>query len=414
MTDNRAAVSSVIEKVSFVSKVSTVLKATSDDEGTVPGHLYVEVSNITLESDGYCESMLEFLVDRLNKKSCHVKLKVMKLMKHILTHGNPRFKLGLMKCSQGITEAKKYNGPPDPLHGNIPYLAVRKTAKELLEMLFDTEDLPSSQSPFKASSGYGPQGGIKSKMEGFGNTPSPQKVGMGKSLLQNLSEFAQHLTEDPESSQRNVLSTLDNPGSYKPPVSLNFISSTDSSLGGQLIRPTKEVAHIPGKAGGGWEDDDVDDNVDDSLSSDKHSGSNTDVNSRLESVNIEDWSAEENLVKSTVSCSDKHLLTNAQISEFLKSCQSCNCDKVLELLSQSLQETDGLLLMRALLLVENFLRTDIFSIDEIAAACGKHLSTISERSCSPETSKAKKILSILEKLQSFQLKHDTLPHPVSP
>lgn len=23
----------------------------------------------------------------------------------------------------------EYNGPPDPLHGNIPYLAVRKTAK---------------------------------------------------------------------------------------------------------------------------------------------------------------------------------------------------------------------------------------------------------------------------------------------
>jgi hypothetical protein len=43
-----------------------------------------------------------------------------------------------------------------------------------------------------------------------------------------------------------------------------------------------EVAHIPGKAGGGWEDDDddIDDDVDESLSSDKHSGSNTDVNSR--------------------------------------------------------------------------------------------------------------------------------------
>lgn len=27
-------------------------------------------------------------------------------MKHILLHGNPQFRLGLLKCSQGITEAK--------------------------------------------------------------------------------------------------------------------------------------------------------------------------------------------------------------------------------------------------------------------------------------------------------------------
>jgi hypothetical protein len=67
--------------------------------------------------------------------------------------------------------------------------------------------------------------------------------------------------------------------------------------------------------------------------------------SRLENFNVEDWSAEENLVKSTVARGDKRLLTNAQILEFLKSCQSCNCDKVLELLSQSLQETDAHLLM---------------------------------------------------------------------
>lgn len=32
--------------------------------------------DITLESDGYSDSMLEYLVDRLNKKSCHVKIKV--------------------------------------------------------------------------------------------------------------------------------------------------------------------------------------------------------------------------------------------------------------------------------------------------------------------------------------------------
>lgn len=66
---------------------------------------------------------------------------------------------------------------------------------------------------------------------------------------------------------------------------------------------------------------------------------------RLDSSSYEDWSTEENLVKSTVDTGNNHLLTNSQITEFIKSCQACNCDKVLELLCQSLQSTDGPLLI---------------------------------------------------------------------
>ena len=33
-------------------------------------------TEIVFESEGYCDSTLEFLVDRLNKQSCHVKFKV--------------------------------------------------------------------------------------------------------------------------------------------------------------------------------------------------------------------------------------------------------------------------------------------------------------------------------------------------
>lgn len=66
---------------------------------------------------------------------------------------------------------------------------------------------------------------------------------------------------------------------------------------------------------------------------------------RLDSSSYEDWSTEENLVKSTVDTGNDRLLTKSQITEFIKSCQACNCDKVLELLCQSLQSTDGPLLM---------------------------------------------------------------------
>lgn len=43
-----------------------------------------------------------------------------------------------------------------------------------------------------------------------------------------------------------------------------------------------EVVRIPGKAGGGWDDDEdnTDDNVEDSMASEQHNSSNTDTRSR--------------------------------------------------------------------------------------------------------------------------------------
>lgn len=149
---------------------------------------------------------------------------------------------------------------------------------------------------------------------------------------------------------------------------------------------------------------------------------------RLDSSSYEDWSTEENLVKSTVDTGNDRLLTNSQITEFIKSCQACNCDKVLELLCQSLQSTDGPLLMvgtskndrdtqnqrnnmlflhvvlylqRALLLVEYLLRTDIYGINQISEACGKYLLNISEGKASPQTSKAKKVNKNQDRIFSY-------------
>ena len=54
-------------------------------------------------------------------------------------------------------------------------------------------------------------------------------VGIGKSLLQNISDFAQQLTEDTQNPQTAVLSALEAPGSYKPPVDLTYCPPTDST-----------------------------------------------------------------------------------------------------------------------------------------------------------------------------------------
>lgn len=80
---------------------------------------------------------------------------------------------------------------------------------------------------------------------------------------------------------------------------------------------------------------------------------------RLDSSSYEDWSIEENLVKLIVDIGNDRLLINFQIIEFIKFCQVCNCDKVLELLCQSLQSIDGFLLMVGIL------KNEIYRIKEI-------------------------------------------------
>lgn len=57
-----------------------------------------------------------------------------------------------------------------------------------------------------------------------------------------------------------------------------------------------------------------------------------------------------------------------------------------------------LYLQRALLLVEYFLRTDIYGINQISEACGKYLLNLSEGKTSPQTSKAKKVNKNLDKI----------------
>lgn len=60
-----------------------------------------------------------------------------------------------------------------------------------------------------------------------------------------------------------------------------------------------------------------------------------------------------------------------------------------------------LYLQRALLLVEYFLRTDIYGINQISEACGKYLLNISEGKASPQTSKAKKVNKDLDRILSY-------------
>ncbi len=70
------------------------------------GSIFLDrIAELTLESGGYCQALIDYFVDRLEKRSCHVKLKVLKIMKFIVENGHPDFRQGLRRQSRGIKAA---------------------------------------------------------------------------------------------------------------------------------------------------------------------------------------------------------------------------------------------------------------------------------------------------------------------
>lgn len=389
------------------------MKATSDDDKPVPGFLYQEINKITHESAENCESCLEFLVDRLNRDTCHVKLKTLKVMKYIVEHGHPNFKLGLIKNSKGIKEATKFSGPPDPLHGNTPYVMVRKNAQSLSEVLFNTETTMTDETQLQTTPprmvGLGPktstpQGPERTRMEGFGNTPTSQNKSFGENIKEGLFKMAEKLGETTHDHQRELLSTIETSGSYRPPAMTASYTPTDipkpESYTSQQTVKSKTVSppkHVPGKAGGGWDDDDLEEVQGHTRSSDSGSAGLAD---RLESATLEDCQAEDNLVTGYINSTASPLLKRSQLKAFVKDCSGLNCDKIVEILSNKLGTSEDHSVMRCLLLLETLISSDLVNLEALTSVCRENLVKVYYSQQSPAQSKARKLVRILEKLTS--------------
>ncbi|XP_057310792.1 uncharacterized protein LOC130648730 isoform X4 [Hydractinia symbiolongicarpus] len=152
----------LMSTVAFAKNVPTLMKATSDSVSPTPGYLYTEITKITFESLDFCDHLVNFLVERLKKKSLHVKLKVLMVMRNVLEKGNGEFASGLRKQASGVRECKGISGPSDPLHGDVYYVNIRNAAAEVLDILFDLDRSNAGNQSQKIQTGPG-------KMEGFGN-----------------------------------------------------------------------------------------------------------------------------------------------------------------------------------------------------------------------------------------------------
>ncbi|KAM6403308.1 AP-4 complex accessory subunit tepsin [Rhynochetos jubatus] len=412
------------DRLSFLSRLPVLLRATADDDTPCPGYLFEEIAKISHESPGSSQCLLEHLLSRLQSSSCHVKLKVLKILRHASAQGSPQFVLQLKRNACFIREAAAFSAPPDPLHGNSLNQKVRAAAQDLASVLFSDTPLPQPATlPARPlpPAGMGSSPGPCGSLQGFGfsgeKSGSASTGGALLSTIQRAAEaVAQAVLPAPEGPRPRTRELHEDayqpvrapsppgspPGAAKPPAATAAHSA--------------RVSHQPGLAGGGWEEADSGHSSQDSSQgsgemsrtsdsgsksgSDSHSGASRDlthVAERVDADSLSDCVREVSLV-SALTRSARVFLTREEAQHFVKECGLLNCEVVLELLSRALEDPSDSIRMRSMCAISSLVCSDLLSLDQIFAVTRQRLRQLSQGSPGPVANRATKILRQFEAL----------------
>ncbi|CAH1273257.1 TEPSIN [Branchiostoma lanceolatum] len=404
-------VSGFVEKVTFVGKLPTLVKATSDDESPTPGYLYQEINAMLHESSSQCQQVLDYLVDRLNKDSFHVKLKVLRVMKHLIENGPSEFQQGLRRRAEGIKAATSYSGPPDPLHGHAPYVVVRKTATEVSSILFNTENCErspnrpvSSNNRPNVPTGIGNLQTSPGRMQGFGNTVAQNtNKSLSTTILSNLKGWTEGVSGSNDNQYQPIGGQPLHPhssgavvGGYKPAMIDSSVGQPGMQYSPQ-VSPQRKTYHTAGKAGGGWEDSTSKRlHGNNTHSKSDNSGDSTELSERLETVSVEDRTQETQLVTDYTSCLGQAQSTRPpsreELQQFVKRCSALNCDVILQLLNDKLSHSDPQVQLKILFVLEHLMKTDLVTTEQLVELFRPTLETLSTGGQGACQAKATKIL----------------------
>ncbi|XP_038848278.1 AP-4 complex accessory subunit Tepsin-like isoform X1 [Salvelinus namaycush] len=407
-----------MERLSFLQKVPTLMKATADDEKPCPGYLFEEIGKISQESTGCGQCLLEYLLERLQVESCHVKIKVLKVFVHLCGHGSPHFLTELRRNSTFIQQASVYSGPLDPIHGTAMYQKVRATAQELARLLFtETVSHQSSTSPCKltmANMGMGSESAHGSRMQGFGYSPV-KNITSGETLMDKIrkaTEFVASAVLPPMEHQGIRL----HDNHYRAVVAPSGPVEVAVPACAYTVPPhrPKVSQRCPGQVGGGWEEIDsshssshnsCQENADhcqvsgggssNSGGTSSQSGasreSSGDLSERVEAMQLGDCGQEMALI-SRMTEGSKVFLSREENQHFIKECSTLNCEVVVELLSRRLQDPSQTAQMRALCAVACLMTSDLLSLEQIFGVTQRRLVQLSEGPPGPVANKTIKIL----------------------
>ncbi|XP_074519283.1 AP-4 complex accessory subunit Tepsin isoform X2 [Halichoeres trimaculatus] len=412
-----------MERLAFLQKVPTLMKATADDENPCPGYLFQEIGKISHESSGCGQCLLEYLLERLQVESCHVKLKVLKIFVHLCGHGSNHFLTELRRNSTFIQQASVYSGPPDPIHGSALYQKVRNTAQEVARLLFtDTLTAKSDAlTPNTASQNMGMGSGTshRSGMQGFGYSPRKQGTA-SDSLLDKIQKAAEVVASAvlPPTELQGIRLHDNHYRAVVAPSAPIEVAVPACAYNVPVRKPKGLSQRCPGQVGGGWEETDSGTSSSHNSSQDiavnsrasvgsKSAGtgsqsgasreSSGDLSERVEALQLGDCGQEVALINRLTEGS-RVFLSREESQHFIKECSILNCEVVLELLSSKLQDPSNIVKMRALCAVSCLMTSDLLSLEQMFGATQRRLRQLSEGASGPVANKATKILRQFEAL----------------
>ncbi|XP_072229579.1 AP-4 complex accessory subunit Tepsin isoform X2 [Leuresthes tenuis] len=413
---------SFMERLAFLQKVPTLMKATADDENPCPGYLFQEIGKISHESLGCGQCLLEYLLERLQVESCHVKLKVLKIFVHLCGHGSNNFLTELRRNSTFIQQASVYSGPPDPIHGTALYQKVRHTAQEVARLLFtDAVSTKSSIPPHSVAPptmGMGSATPHRSGLQGFGYNPGKQGTA-SDSLLDKIQKAAEVVASAvlPPTEHQGIRLHDNNYRAVVAPSAPIEVAVPACAYNLPAGRP-KVTQRCPGQVGGGWEETDSGNSSSHNSSQDmaansrasvgsKSAGtgsqsgasreSSGDLSDRVEAMQLGDCGQEMALINRLTEGS-RVFLTREESQHFIKECFILNCEVVVELLSSKLQDPSYTVKMRALCAVACLMTSDLLSLEQMFGATQRRLHQLSKGPSGPVANKATKILRQFEAL----------------
>nr|XP_057917214.1 AP-4 complex accessory subunit Tepsin isoform X2 [Doryrhamphus excisus] len=426
-----------MERLAFLQKVPTLMKATADDENPCPGYLFQEIGKISHESSASDQCLLEYLLERLQVESCHVKLKVLKIFVHLCGHGSKHFLTELRRNSTFIQQASVYSGPPHPIHGTALYQKVRKTAQEVARLLFtDTISIKSGVLPLNVvtpTMGMGSAATHRSAMQGFGYNPGRQGTGTD-SLLDKIQKAAEVVASAvlPPTEHQGIRLHDNQYRAVVAPSAPIEVAVPACAYGLPARKSQGVIQRCPGQVGGGWEETDSGNTSSHHSSQDiltnsrasvssksictgSQSGasreSSGDLSERVEALQLGDCGQEMALISKLMEGS-RVFLSSEESQHFIKECSTLNCEVVVELLSSGLQDPSNTVKMRVLCAVSCLMTTDLLSLEQIFGATQRRLRQLSEDPPGAVANKATKILRQFQALMGG-VHHTAKQHPAS-
>jgi len=255
----------------MVNEQATVLnlypifkKATSSSQEPTPGYLYDILIEFSFKSNKNSLLLGDYMNKRLQRHSVHGILKTLKCINHLVEKGSRSFRKYLRMNDEHVKNAPSFGSQNNTFNGTALLEEIKTLVTKILQELFSQSNIDrdsSSESEivpsFKQSlPGMGQSNKhVKEvqKYEGFGSSPI-DRSGVTDSIRNVLDQ----LIHAPDPKQELLEACLKgHTGQYQAAkVSLPEQTSANNQDEKKIHQPKQ---FIPGRAGGGWEDDDSDD-----------------------------------------------------------------------------------------------------------------------------------------------------------